>query len=128
MHCAAEPTNGRAWCFVERLLVPRALVFASHTLQFQCRTETVNVGNAVCGPMHAHRLPDILFRPELDSSRAAALSLEDTNTLRWSWIETVGEYTGRVLSDPADKLVAFSALAPLFHHPLPPPLSLFLST
>ncbi|KAI1788950.1 HET-domain-containing protein [Ganoderma leucocontextum] len=87
---SAEPVHQDAWCLQQRLLSPRALVYASHTLQYQCQTSIVNVGNAVCGPMN------------------------DRKTLRWSWIETVGDYTHRAVANPADKLVAFASVAELF--------------
>lgn len=107
-----EAINKRGWCFEERLLSPRALVYASHTLQYHCRTSSVNVGNAVCGPIIGQRLPDILFRTEPDSS---TLSANDKKTLRYAWVEAVGEYTRRRVSAPNDKLVAFAAIVELFH-------------
>ena len=39
-----EPVNQRAWCFQERVLASRALIYASHTLQFQCGRGIKNVG------------------------------------------------------------------------------------
>ncbi|KAI0672210.1 HET-domain-containing protein [Trametes maxima] len=109
----SEPVNQRAWCLEERLLSPRALVYASHTLQFQCRTATVNIGNAVCGPIAGQRPPDLLLRP--DAELSAALSSTDQNALRWAWVEILGNYTQRSVTKPGDKLVAFAAIAELFH-------------
>ncbi|KAI0723615.1 HET-domain-containing protein [Earliella scabrosa] len=110
---SAEPIIQRGWCFEERLLSPRALVYASHTLQYQCRTATVNVGNAVCGAIVGQRLPDLLFRADADMP--PSLSANDMKTLRYSWAEAVGEYSQRSISVPGDKLVAFAAIAELFH-------------
>ncbi|KAF7340890.1 HET-domain-containing protein [Mycena sanguinolenta] len=109
---STEPVNQRAWCLEERLLSPRALVYASHTLQLQCQTSVVNVSNAVCGPMIGQRLPDLLFHP--DSELSVPLSPSDRRTLRWAWIDAVGDYTQRVVTKPGDKLVAFAAIAELF--------------
>ena len=110
---SAEPVHQDAWCLQQRLLSPRALVYASHTLQYQCQTSIVNVGNAVCGPMVGHRLPDILFRADVESS-PPPLTQNERKTLCWSWIETVGDYTNRTVAAPADKLVAFASIAELF--------------
>ncbi|KAI0751629.1 HET-domain-containing protein [Daedaleopsis nitida] len=110
---STEPINQRGWCLQERLLSPRALVYASHTLQYQCRTSTYNVGNAVCGPIVGQRLPDLLYRA--DAEPPTKLSTSDLNTLRWAWVEVVGEYTRRAVSEPGDKLVAFAGIADLFH-------------
>ncbi|EJF57964.1 HET-domain-containing protein [Dichomitus squalens LYAD-421 SS1] len=109
---STEPVNQRAWCLQERLLSPRALVYASHTLQFHCQTSIVNVGNAVCGPMLGQRLPEMLFRP--DSRIPSPLSSRDLKMLRWAWIETVGDYSQRAITEPGDKLVAFAAVPELF--------------
>ena len=113
---SAEPVHQDAWCLQQRLLSPRALVYASHTLQYQCQTATINVGNSVCGPMVGHRLPDLLFRADVKPSPAAVapLTQDHHKTLRWSWIETVGDYTHRAVANPADKLVAFASIAELF--------------
>ncbi|KAF9062857.1 hypothetical protein BDP27DRAFT_1336050 [Rhodocollybia butyracea] len=39
-----EPVNQRAWCFQERVLSSRALIYASHTVQFQCYSGIKNIG------------------------------------------------------------------------------------
>ncbi|KAI0649828.1 HET-domain-containing protein [Trametes meyenii] len=109
----SEPINQRAWCLEERFLSPRALVYASHTLQFQCRTATVNIGNAVCGPTVAQHLPDLLFRP--DAELPITISPSDKDALRWAWLKIVGNYTQRAVTKPGDKLIAFAAIAELFH-------------
>lgn len=51
----AEPVDTRGWCLQERLLSPRALIYTSSTLQFECQMETVNVGGAVCPPSRIQR-------------------------------------------------------------------------
>ncbi|TFK83188.1 HET-domain-containing protein [Polyporus arcularius HHB13444] len=110
---SSEPVCQRAWCLEERLLSPRALTYASHTLQYHCQATIVNVGNAVCKPIAGHRLPTLLFRPDIDDA-SSTLSPNDLKVLRYSWIEAVGEYSQRSLGDPADKLVAFAAVAEAF--------------
>jgi len=54
-----EPINDRAWTFQEQLLSPRLLIYASHTLQWQCRTLTCNMGGSYHSPnpSAAPRLP-----------------------------------------------------------------------
>ncbi|KAF9254596.1 HET-domain-containing protein [Marasmius fiardii PR-910] len=106
-----ESVNNRAWCLEERLLSPRVLIYASHTLQFQCQTSIVNVGNAVCGPMLGQRLPEIIFRSD---ELFKPLSPTEYMTLRWSWLEIVTDYTRRSVTKPKDKLVAFAAISELF--------------
>ena len=109
---SSEPINQRAWCLGERLLSPRALVFASHTLQYQCKTATINVGDAVCAPTVTRRLPDILFRTDAELSKP--LTQDEMKTLQYAWTETVAEYSQRALTLPEDKLVAFAPIAELF--------------
>ncbi|KAK7032366.1 hypothetical protein VNI00_013114 [Paramarasmius palmivorus] len=110
---SSEPVNQRAWCLEERLLSPRSLVYASHTLQYHCQTSVVNVGGSVCGPLIGQRLPDLLFLPE--SELALPLSKNDERTLCWSWLEVLGDYTQREVTKAGDKLVAFAAIAEQFH-------------
>ena len=43
----SEPVNSRAWTLEERLLSPRLLIYASHTLQYQCQYHTVNLGGSI---------------------------------------------------------------------------------
>lgn len=110
---SAELVNQRAWCLEERLLPARAFVYASHTLQFQCQTSIVNVGDAVCGPMIGQRLPDLLFAADA-TEEPIALTAADHRALRWAWREAVGDYTRRTVTKTGDKLVAFAAIAELF--------------
>ncbi|KAI0753830.1 HET-domain-containing protein [Fomes fomentarius] len=111
---ASEPIDQRAWCLQERFLSPRALVYASHTLQYQCRTSTVNMGNAVCDPSVRKQLPHFLFRTDSNSSASYKLSPRDQKKLLSSWISMVEQYTRRALSNPDDKLIAFAAIPELF--------------
>ncbi|KAF8901378.1 heterokaryon incompatibility protein-domain-containing protein [Gymnopilus junonius] len=57
-----ERVDSRVWCFQERLLSPRLLVYASHTLQYQCQAGMKNVGNAsnfsVGTSIHDLQLPE----------------------------------------------------------------------
>ena len=114
---SAEPVHQDAWCLSERLLSPRALVYASHTLQFHCQTSIVNVGNSVCASTFGQRLPDLLLRSDnaISPGFPSTLSHNDHKTLRWSWIETVGDYTHRTVTRADDKLLAFAPIAELFH-------------
>jgi hypothetical protein len=60
----SEPVNSRAWTLEERLLSPRLLIYATHTLQYQCHYHPVTLGCSIHIPagLGSWRLPDFLFR------------------------------------------------------------------
>lgn len=100
-----EPVNLRAWCFQERVLSPRTLVYASHTLQYQCQTAMSDIGDIwnylPSTELGELRLPDMMMlcmpcnTPSSDDVRALL-------------------YTQRAVSYPFDRLVAISGIAQLF--------------
>lgn len=109
-----EPVESRAWCLQERFLSPRALVFASQTVEYHCQTAIVNLGHAACDlEVIRQRLPEIVFRPETDLP--SELSAEDWGALRVAWSNVLTSYTRRAVTDPADKLVALGGVAAHFH-------------
>ncbi|KDQ18294.1 hypothetical protein BOTBODRAFT_154187 [Botryobasidium botryosum FD-172 SS1] len=110
---SSEPVNQRAWCLEERLLSRRALVYASHTLQYHCQTAVVNVGKSVCGRMIGQRLPDLMFLP--DAEVPATLPKSELKKLRWAWQDVLADYTQRAVTKPADKLLALSGVTEQFH-------------
>ncbi|KAF9458233.1 heterokaryon incompatibility protein-domain-containing protein, partial [Collybia nuda] len=111
-----EPINSRAWCLQERLLSTRALVYASHTLQYRCITETVNIGDGLCAPISGPSGPDLA--PLLcGSNEEDPLQASPTSPtqLRRLWNSVVEEYSWRHLTVSADKLIAIAAMADLVH-------------
>lgn len=109
-----EPVNHRGWCLQERLLSPRCLIYASHTLQYYCQTETANIGQALCEPSTSLRLPNTLFWP---SSAKNLLSMppSDQEKARQAWLSVIFDYTNRNITVPGDKLVALAGIVEEFH-------------
>ena len=111
-----EPINTRAWAFQEQLLSPRLLLYASHTLQWQCRTLTCNLG----GSYHA---PKVSAAPRLPSMQNLLLDGPEQRQIRHQvnpdvphrilqhWLRAVMSYSSRKLSLSSDKLPALSAFA-----------------
>ncbi|GAB1214741.1 hypothetical protein ATERTT37_003910 [Aspergillus terreus] len=122
-----EPVNARGWCFQEHMLATRALVFASHTLQYHCRTNGVrNIGNSYnySPDETAGRIPGrIFFMAESMKTQGSSiqppartsLSAEEWKSTRKAWFVALRNYTQRSVSHPADKLIAFAAIAETFH-------------
>ncbi|KAI0369474.1 HET-domain-containing protein [Pilatotrama ljubarskyi] len=108
---ASEPISTRGWCMQEYLMSTRALLFASHTLQYRCQTATQNVGGAYHDSFYERRLPDVLF---LADSSPVELRSEEWETVREAWREVLAEYTQRSISVPSDKLVAWGGIAEEF--------------
>ncbi|KAL7905428.1 heterokaryon incompatibility protein domain-containing protein [Trichoderma velutinum] len=110
-HNPSEPVETRAWCYEERLLSPRALVFASNTVRYECQTNSENIGHSNSALFSfSDRLPGGLT--QFDQPAAAfttnALQLND------AWNSIVAEYTKRDLTHPRDKLIAFYGIAETF--------------
>ena len=115
-----EPVNIRAWTYQEALLSPRLLIYASHTLQWNCRTLTCNLDESYHSPNPSAtpRLPDIkAFATFYDNPGANSTFLQPEDVphpILQSWLKFVAAYSSRKLSLPRDKLVAISALAEWF--------------
>src|SRR3984885_5232924 len=109
----SEPINTRGWTLQERLLSPRLVIFASHTIQFQCQQATVNLGDSLHIPsgLGSWRLPPDLIglpqNPEIEELTSEA-AIE-------AWKDVVTLYSQRDLSYDDDKLVALAALSQAFH-------------
>ncbi|KAH9849292.1 heterokaryon incompatibility protein-domain-containing protein [Lenzites betulinus] len=110
---AREPISARGWCMQEYFVSPRSLIFASHTLLVRCQTTTRCVGGAFHSLSGDARLPPVLFRAE-----PVARGTEGWLPVRQAWLDVVRDYTGRAISVPADKLVAFGAVAGMFERVL----------
>ncbi|KAF9466144.1 heterokaryon incompatibility protein-domain-containing protein [Collybia nuda] len=110
-----EPVDSRAWCYQERLLSPRALIYTTDTLRYRCQAVQNNVGDASFyfppGKNDGLKLPTIMLS---DTPTAAPLADEDLKALRDAWWEIVAEYTKRRLTESSDKLLAISGVAQLF--------------
>ncbi|KIJ12485.1 hypothetical protein PAXINDRAFT_181585 [Paxillus involutus ATCC 200175] len=108
-----EPVDERAWCFQERALSPRILIYATDSLRYQCATHLINVGGASIRRPSSHwvaKLPDIM------ASRVppSVLSDEDSRALEKAWVDALSTYTRRKITDRSDKLPAVSAIAQTF--------------
>ncbi|RYO80137.1 hypothetical protein DL766_009360 [Monosporascus sp. MC13-8B] len=112
-----EPVHKRAWCLEERLLSPRALVYTSSTLRFQCQLIRVNIGNAVRAThdLADHRLA-IEWMPGLDDRYfyPKADSAFDYNRSTTLWDNIIHNYTGCAATQVEDKLVALAGVASRF--------------
>ncbi|KAL2046410.1 hypothetical protein N7G274_001857 [Stereocaulon virgatum] len=114
-----EPINARAWTFQEELLFPHLLIYASHTLQWQCRTLTCNLGGSYHAPSlsAAPRLPSpqklLLEDPERNYAHGQMRPYIPHHILQ-HWLRIVSAYATRKSSLPSDKLPALSALAAFY--------------
>ncbi len=113
-----EPINDRAWCLEERALSARRLVYATHTLLYECQTIHDNVNHALnfvemtCAE-DIPRLPDCIFLPAPATPRGNhPESAEDEASKSWS--EMLDIYTQRALTKPRDRLIALSGIAEQF--------------
>ncbi|OAX34948.1 HET-domain-containing protein, partial [Rhizopogon vinicolor AM-OR11-026] len=109
-----EPVNLRAWCFQERVLSPRTLVYASHTLQYQCQTAMSDIGDIwhylPSTELGELRLPDMM----ISRTPCSTPSSDDVQVLLAAWEDVLRDYTQRAVSYPSDRLVAISGIAQLF--------------
>ena len=111
-----EPINKRAWTFQEQLLSPRLLIYASHTLQWRCRTLTCNLGGSYHSPTRsaAPRLPsmqNLLIDGSQQKQEGRQLGPDIPHSTLQHWLTIVITYSLRKSSLPSDKLPALSALA-----------------
>ncbi|RSL64594.1 hypothetical protein CEP53_003996 [Fusarium sp. AF-6] len=97
---SASPWDSRAWTFQERLLSTRCAIFTADGMIWQCPTTTWR-----------EDMESSLSRPAwtLDSVASPLQALQG-NPLR-SYINCVNIYSGRLLTIPSDKLVAFIGLS-----------------
>ncbi|SJL12719.1 uncharacterized protein ARMOST_16150 [Armillaria ostoyae] len=110
-----EPVNERAWCLEERVLSPRRVIYASHTLQYECQTTHINVNGApnFIEPFDGiPRLPDRIFLPTPAIPNSDLPADEDVAK---AWRDILNLYTQRTLTKPRDRLVALSGIVEQFH-------------
>ncbi|KAH6606920.1 hypothetical protein Trco_006073 [Trichoderma cornu-damae] len=104
-----DPITHRGWCYQEKLLPPRSLIFASDTLKYYCQTETVSIGDALCEPSTGRRLPNSAYMHTKMTSES------DQIAYRQAWLATIFMYTLRSISVSSDKLPALAAVVEQFH-------------
>ncbi|KAF9471996.1 HET-domain-containing protein [Pholiota conissans] len=104
-----EPMSFRGWCFQERMLPPRSLIYATDTLKYYCQTETANIGGALCEPSTGMRLPNAIYH-----SQHSVLSDTALKIYRQAWLAALFVYTLRAISVPTDKLAAMAGLVEEF--------------
>lgn len=117
---AKEPINARGWCLQERILAPRALVYASHTLQYLCQRGLLNIGSSsnqarISG---VDRLSPQFFDPTLGKTSGPAPVSDQLRELTKLWHRVLQDYTPRGLTAPVDKLNAISGVADEFQRNL----------
>lgn len=111
-----EPLNTRAWTFQEQMLSPRLLIYASHTLQWQCRTLTCNLGGSYHSPRPSAaprlRLPEMLLpKKPVESDDVRRPEHDIPHAILQPWLEIIKRSSMRKSSLPSDKLPVVSALA-----------------
>ncbi|KAH9480011.1 hypothetical protein JR316_0006608 [Psilocybe cubensis] len=114
----SEPVSSRAWCLQERMLSPRSMIYASHTLQYCCQTETVNIGDAVCPSVSGKRLPRAVFNTYTGGVDSIP-SQREMDEARRAWNYILEDYSQRNMTAPSDKLVALSGVAAQFQRVWP---------
>ncbi|OCL10927.1 HET-domain-containing protein [Glonium stellatum] len=107
----SEPVNTRAWTLQERLLSPRLLIYATHTLQYQCQQHTVNLGDSINFSFGggAWRLPSFS-----NLSSGNRVSEWDVQSAGRTWGYIISLYSQRRLSYIEDKLTALAGIAEAF--------------
>ena len=109
----SEPTNARAWTFQEALLSPRLLIYASHTLQWQCQMLTCNLGGSYHSPRFSAspRLPSLQALLGDGGEQIDQPGADIPHATLQHWLRAVLSYSIRKSSLSSDKLPALSALA-----------------
>ncbi|KAK0496053.1 heterokaryon incompatibility protein-domain-containing protein [Armillaria luteobubalina] len=115
--CPPEPINERAWCLEERVLSPRKLIYATHTLLYECQAIHDNINGApnfveLCDPEQIPRLPNRIFLPPPAIPGSDYLA---DHEMAMAWYTMLTLYTPRTLTHSRDRLIALSGVAEQFH-------------
>lgn len=106
-----DPINSRAWTFQERVLAPRLVEFSHTQVRWRCKT---------CLKCESGAPPQTAWRRYFESPSIVDANtmtqLDATNSFN-EWHSLVSYYSKRNLSYPADKLIAFSAVAKTMGRP-----------
>lgn len=121
--------NVRAWTLEERLISQRKLVYTTQQLRWQCQSAHHEDGGPPTSP-GSNQLPEIYLLPfyrllhgklplpapmePVPSYSQERADDQYTNSLEYNWLRFVEEYTGRVCTNPKDKLRAFGGIAAEF--------------
>ena len=117
-YAGSEPISGRGWCFQEAVLSARCIVFATHTVIFQCRCTTECVGGAgnPCWTdvgqvevLHQYKLP----------APGGFCGKAYSERMPFQWKALLREYSRTSVTQPADRLVAFAGVAERFSEVFP---------
>ncbi|PBK87531.1 HET-domain-containing protein [Armillaria gallica] len=112
-----EPTEERAWCLEEWVLSPRKLIYATHTLQYECQTIHVNV-NGTC----AFIMPFVIAEGIPRIPLVTSIAHHDTNDgdqpadyeLGGAWTRILELYSVGFTTKQRDRLIALSGIAKQF--------------
>ena len=112
-----EPIHSRAWPLEEKLLSCRQLIYSSQHLSWECRSRTLY--DPSVGDRHVEKYPLALTKywsiMSLEKSRAIDLNLPQLRgEVLKEWREVVTWYSGRKMTEEADKLRAIGGLAESF--------------
>ncbi|KAJ4174180.1 hypothetical protein NW754_004595 [Fusarium falciforme] len=98
------PTETRGWCFQEKLLGRRTIIFAPEQLVFSCRSRSYYEDGFVGEDTSTTSLQAVLHKGDTN------LSVRREKLLKlWDWI--VFTYTKRQLSNPHDIFAAIASIA-----------------
>ncbi len=112
------PTSRRAWCLEERMLPKCKLIYAPHTLLYECRTKLVDIKGSIDSVWleWTSNLPD----PISVSDQALLNSNPSMNDeMRNIWESILEMYTTRKVTKPRDRLIAFSGIVEHFQEVWP---------
>lgn len=106
------PVSGRGWCFQERMISPRAVVFGEEQLSFVCASgfffEDGGVRENRLRPKFLQQMPRNVA-PSPPTGMGPALTPTE-ETLK-EWYNTVTQFTQCSLSNPHDVFAAITAVA-----------------
>ncbi|KDR74282.1 hypothetical protein GALMADRAFT_574571 [Galerina marginata CBS 339.88] len=112
-----EPLHDRGWCFQETILSPRKLTFTPPSVRYECRSFSKNLTRQVEGgddePPFKVDAPPLFARPDKNGATGEH-DVQDNDPLHEHWGQLIVDYTGRKITVPTDKLVAFASVAEVF--------------
>jgi len=116
----SEVINSRAWTLEEKLLSPRKLIYSSHHMSWECRSETLYDPSSADQRREAYPLALSKLWAVTSPNSLSELNTEnqDREDILNEWREVVTWYTGREMTEEADKLRAIAGLAESFQTPI----------
>ncbi|KAK4184901.1 heterokaryon incompatibility protein-domain-containing protein [Podospora australis] len=111
-----EPLRMRGWCFQESILSQRLVIFSKFELRLHCRAQNrkiLNLGNFI-GEDEPNQLYSLGIRhvKELESKKATEGEYwMDAEYLDRMWVNMLGDFTSRGLTDKNDRLHAVQGVA-----------------